>query len=97
MTKLPESEAAEQEVPVDTKAQVTSPEGWFSQFLQISRAIINCGDFDFQCAGVHDDDSAGCGLHPLARGLPLSQMMMNRSFSALNMQGYLVCSNVFRV
>jgi hypothetical protein len=66
MTEVPEAEVAEQEVAVDTEAHVTSLEGWFSQFLQISCAIINCGDFDFGIVGVHSDESPGGDLHQLA-------------------------------
>jgi hypothetical protein len=63
MADVPEAEAAEQEVAVDTEALAASPEGWFSQFLLISRAIINCGDFDFGCVGVHTDGGARGDLH----------------------------------
>jgi hypothetical protein len=56
MTLVPDEEAAEQEVIVDTEVHTTSLKGWFSRFLQISHAVINCGDFDFGCAGVSDDD-----------------------------------------
>jgi hypothetical protein len=50
--------ASEQEVAVDTEAHTASPEGSFSQFLQISHAIIDSGDFGFGCTGVHDDGGA---------------------------------------
>jgi hypothetical protein len=62
VTEVPEVEAAEQEVAVDTEAHAASLEGWFSRFLQISCPVINCGDFDFGCVGVHDD--GGAGLDP---------------------------------
>jgi hypothetical protein len=72
MTEVPGVGAAEQDVAVDTEAHAASSEGWFSPLLQISRVVINCGDFDFGCIGVHDDDSAEVDLRQLARGLPSS-------------------------
>jgi hypothetical protein len=73
--KVPEVEAAEQEVAVDTEAHVASLEGWFSRFLQISCIVINCGDFDFGCVGVHDDGGAGGDPHQLTRGAPLFEFI----------------------
>jgi hypothetical protein len=64
--EVPEAEAVEQDVVVDTKAYASPLKGWFSRSLQIPRAIIDCGDFDFGCAGVHDDGGAGGELHLLA-------------------------------
>jgi hypothetical protein len=58
MTEVPEAEVAEHEVAIETEAHVSSPEGWFSQFLQILRVIINCGDFHVGCASVHNDGGA---------------------------------------
>jgi hypothetical protein len=72
VTEVLEAEAAEQDVAIGTEAHAASLEGWFSQFLQISHVVINCGDFDFGCTGVHDDGGAGGDLHLLARGLLLS-------------------------
>jgi hypothetical protein len=63
---VPEAEAVEQDVVVDTKAYASPLEGWFSRSLQIPRAIIDCDDFDFGCTGVHDDGRAGGELRLLA-------------------------------
>jgi hypothetical protein len=71
--EVPEAEAGEQEVAVDTEAYTVPLEGWFSWSLQILRTVINCGDFDFGCAGVHDGGRDGGELRPLARGLLLSE------------------------
>jgi hypothetical protein len=87
MTEVPEVEAAEQEVVVITEAHAVSLKGWFSWFLQFHAplsvvVVLALGVHEFMMMAVPKVTFISwleC-CHHLS-----SQMMMNRSFNALNM------------
>jgi hypothetical protein len=59
--EMPEVEAAEQMVPVETKAHTVSPVDEFSHFCMFHLFCADFVDLDIDYAGAHEGDGAAFG------------------------------------